>query len=195
MGDRGASSGKGAGGAGYKEVTDDSIFDSSVNKWKSGMNYDEKDTVSAYTGDLYYSLNAALRAGDTAGYEDEIKNLDSALSKFTLKDNIVTYRGTSNKIFMGATSIEEINASMIGAVITDKAYMSSSVSKSIADNFEKGFILKINVPKGKGRGAYVRSLSNYKSEKEFLIARGSKFRIDKADYSMGGNPTVHVTML
>ena len=91
MGNRGAASGKSGGGSRFQEVTNDSIFDPSVNEWKHNMTWDEKDTVIDYTGSLYYPLNNALRS-DAGGYSREIKDLDSALGKFNLSENIVTYR-------------------------------------------------------------------------------------------------------
>lgn len=191
FGGKGAASGKsGAGGSiNYKEV-DDSIFDNSVNRWENDITYDEENTVFDYTGALYSPLNESLRDGDTRGFENEIKNLDSAIKKFNLEDNIVVYRGIGSggsKNLFGSYNItpEMINSNFVGTVIQDKAYMSTSIKSSVAYDFSSP-IIKINVPKGKGRGAYVNSVSQYKNkEYEFLMKRGSNLKITGADKSMG----------
>lgn len=194
MGSRGGKSGKSGsgGGANYKEISDDSILDNSVNRWENDISYDEEDTVFEYTGSLYSPLNESLRDGDTRGFESEIKNLDSAIQKFNLEDNIVVYRGIDSggsKAIFGSHNItpEEINSNFVGTVIQDKAYMSTSIKSSVAQDFSIGSpIIKINVPKGKGRGAYVNSISKYKNQEyEFLMKRGSKLKITGADNSMG----------
>lgn len=67
----------------------------------------------------------------------------------------------------------------MGTILQDKGFMSTTVKKSVAADFDKGYILKINVPKGKGRGAYVRSVSNYSYEYEFLMKRSSKLKVTR----------------
>ena len=70
---------------------------------------------------------------------------------------------------------------LVGKEITEKGYSSSSVVQSGAMT-DKDCKIKIHVPSGKGRGAYINNLSEYKdNEYEFLIPRNSKFRIVKVD--------------
>lgn len=172
MGNKGQSSGKGAGGAArnYKEVNDDSIFDKSVNDWRDNMTQKELKTTRMYTGSAYYKWNDSLRNNNGEGYEKYTKELDSAISKFDLKNDIIVYRGTGSYAFPGGTP-------EIGSIISDKAFLSTSVSKDVARDFDSGIILKIQVPSGRGRGAYVKSVSQHKGENEFLMARNTNLKI------------------
>lgn len=184
MGDKGQSSGKGVagGGARYKEVTDDSIFNKSVDKWQSDISNSELSAAELYTGSSYANWNDSLRTKDGKGWEVNTDNLDNALSKFELKENIVTYRGLGrgaleNMFGSAAPDIKTIN-DMKGSIISDKAFFSTSIDRSVAGSFTgPGYILKINVPKGKGRGAYVDPISKYSGEREFLMPRNTNLKI------------------
>lgn len=46
-------------------------------------------------------------------------------------------------------------------------------------NTSNPIMLKLKIPKGKGRGVYIENLSAINGEKEFLLKRGSKFKITK----------------
>lgn len=200
MGKRGGASGKSAGGGAkkFQEVTDDSIFDKSVKEWRGAITTKEDNAVYEYTGDLYDPLNGALRGikgyGDPSSFDTEIQELDSALSKFNLTRNISVYRGVSSAAFGGGDIPE------VGTILQDKGYMSTTVKKSVAATFDKGYILKINVPKGKGRGAYVRSISQYSNEHEFLMKRSSKLKVtgtapgDKEGF-MGGQTVIYADLV
>lgn len=184
MGNKGQSSGKGVagGGARYKEVTDDSIFNKSVDKWQSDISNSELSAAELYTGSSYADWNDSLRTKDGKGWEVNTDNLDNALSKFELKENIVTYRGLGRgalKAMFGsdAPDIKTIN-DMKGSIISDKAFLSTSIDRSVAEDFSGlRYILKINVPKGKGRGAYVDPISMHSGEREFLMPRNTNLKI------------------
>ena len=174
MAKRGGSSGK-SGGSKFQEVTDDKIFDTSVEKWRNDITREEDNSVFEYTGDAYIGINEGLRTGEGFSedyYEFMVNDIDSAIGKFNLKQNIVVYRGVSKAAFGGA-------GPEVGAILQDKGFMSTTVKKSVAASFDKGYILKINVPKGKGRGAYVRSISQFSNEHEFLMKRSSKLKITR----------------
>lgn len=197
MGDRGGASGKsGAGGAkNYQEVHDDSIFDDSVDNWKDDITSDERYETERYTGYSYYDWNDSLRNDNGKGWESDTMELDNALNKFDLKQNIVTYRGLGssavNSMFGGKLSTDELNSNWVGAVISDKAFLSTSISSSVAYDFSSsGYVLKINVPKGKGRGAYVDSISKHQGEREFLMPRNTKLKITGAYYDSNNGYTV-----
>lgn len=173
MGNKGAASSKAGGGGArsFKEVDDDKIFDPSVAEWRNNITSSELDATIEYTGSAYTSINNALRKG-TGHYKDTIDEIDKSISKFNLKQNITVYRGVSSAAFGGALP-------EVGTILQDKGFMSTTVKKSVAADFDKGYILKINVPKGKGRGAYVRSVSNYSYEYEFLMKRSSKLKVTR----------------
>ena len=59
----------------------------------------------------------------------------------------------------------------------------SPVYRGVLDGVDDSFtVFKINVPKGKGNGAYINSLSQYQdAEYEFLLKRNTKCRILKVE--------------
>lgn len=195
MGNSGASSGK-AGSSGarsFQEVDDDSIFDPSVEKWRDNITSAELDATIEYTGSAYTSINNALRK-DTGYYKDTINEIDKSISKFNLKQDIIVYRGVSSAAFDGGVIPE------VGTILQDKGFMSTTVRKSVASDFDKGYILKINVPKGKGRGAYVKSISNYPNEHEFLMKRSSKLKVTgiasgEKEGFMGGQTVIYADLV
>ena len=180
MAKRGGASGKSSGGGAranrkevttdYKEVTNDKIFDKAASDWRGEMTGDEHDIVVSYTDTFYSRVNYDLRWDNYEDFGEEISLLDSAISKFNLTNDIVVFRGVSKSAFGGSPP-------QVGSVISDKAFLSTTVSKTTAQSFGNGYVLKINVPKGKGKGAYVDSISYHKGEREFLMPRNTKLKI------------------
>lgn len=86
------------------------------------------------------------------------------------------------RLYRGRGRQDSITKEMIGTVLDDdSAYQSSSLLRKVAEDFarHKGnpHIYEICMPPGKGRGAYVAAMSRYEHEQEFLIARGTKYKI------------------
>lgn len=163
-------------------------------QWLKSLTRDETAYVRSYAADGYDDINKYLRkTGDwediNKGYAQQaINNIDSAISKFELKENITVYRGididTIGNMFPDAEDFTDL----IGKQYTDKGYMSSSPLKSVAKEFAEengrdGVLLKLDIPKGNGKGAYINKLAGqYKDvEYEFLIKRNSKFKIYEID--------------
>ena len=157
-------------------------FEKSVDDWNKHLSSDEVKAVNAYTGDDYLFINGYLRknrdldAQTIKTVKSQIKLIDEALSKFEVKDYVRLYRGCPRK--------DKITKDMIGSIIQDPAYQSATTLYAQAAEFaeskgygEKEHIFEICMPPGKGRGAYVCSISEIQSESEFLIARGTKFKI------------------
>lgn len=177
--------------------TDDaySFFGKDLDAWENGLTQAEHNAVRAYTGSAYANINDQLRFGEKNGKEQQIKDIDSAISKFDLKEDIKVYRGGAIELFGGATTVEEINA-MAGTYIRDKGFVSTTTRKSVA--FDNGVKFEIDVRKGKGKGAYVDGISHYgkkessgQGESEFLVARNQHMQILGAKM-INGEIVVHL---
>lgn len=202
------SSGNGKGGAGgastvvyntfNTENEADTAFKSSYDDWRKQINSSEKNEIQGYTGSGYVAINSVLRGKVNPtpeaklAYLAEAKQVSSALSKFELNDNIVVFRGVQldafglvggSKIF--STETEKGMKALVGTTFVDKGFMSTSAVKSSAFN-SKDARITINVPKGKGRGAWVKPLSIYSYENEFLLQKGSGLKITKVE-KVGGH--------
>ena len=176
----------------------DAAFDSSYQNWRKQINSSEKNEIEEYTGSGYVSINGVLR--ETSNPPSQVKdsylaradNISSALSKFELNDNIVVFRGVNLDAFglsggddMFSTATEKGMKALVGTTFVDKGFMSTSAVKSAAFN-SKDARISINVPKGKGRGAWVKPLSTYSYENEFLLQKGSGLKITKVE-KVGGH--------
>lgn len=133
--------------------------------WVESLTSRERDALNKYG---YTSNNVAryLRRGpdsipeytvkDTA---DQIKGIDSAMKKATIKDPITVYRGVG-KDYLGVDWTDEQSIkSRIGGMITDDSFMSTSLSEEVATIYKRtgGPVFEIDVPSGT-RGAYIDSV-------------------------------------
>jgi len=136
----------------------------------------EKMFTTDYTGSEYSHINYALRSGQD---HYKMSEIDSAIAKSSAKKDLVVARGISRAamIKIVANAGGEIK---IGDVITDKGYASTTRRASTAASFAggQGYGLKISIPKG-ARALPVKEFSNHPDEDEFLLPRGSSFRVTR----------------
>lgn len=148
-------------------------------KWQNKLTYDQTVAVNDYTGNSYEPVNNFLRgvwdkkeANDNmTGHftiDKTIKQLDGAINKYDLKENITVYR-TCEREF--ADKLIE------GQTFHDEGYGSTTV---VRDNIVASgdVFIEIDVPAGKGVGAYVDGLSWKEGEEfEFLLGRGADYYV------------------
>ncbi len=152
-------------------------------KLMKGLSDDEKDSISDYTGGGYYDLNNYFRkVGDWQNINAEkeeflARNIDSAIRRYKLKDNIRVQRGVMEDAL--DELIEQHGDQLIGKIYHDKGYMSTTVLQGNSVATAKPVIFEIDIPSGVGRGAYVNQLAGQyqDAEYEFLLPRGSNFEI------------------
>lgn len=161
---------------------------STYGKWKNGLSADQKDALYSYTGDGYGNVNDYLRkknGWETINAErvkDQIKDIDSAISSFDLKQNIVVQRGANQSsldvLFENSGGIDELSE-LIGHKYYDDGFMSSTVLIGNPVATKKEVVFDISIPAGKGRGAYINEFGSQfqDTEYEFLIKRGATFTV------------------
>ena len=162
----------------FKNGNDANVYfysDLNYTKWAFGLSKEEREIITDYTGDRYSDINEYLRNGNTSSEEyskKSIKILDNIIDKFELKEPIKVYRAISPEI-----------AEKIKDTYTDKAFQSTTIT---LDMFNKDTnrgnkpLLVLNIPAGKGRGAYINDHSIYKNKEfEFLLKRDSTFKVKK----------------
>lgn len=143
----------------------------------------ERLALAAYTGSAYRPVNSQLRDGscchgkiggrDGNTVADQVGALDSAFGKAALGSSTTTYRGINDVLFNNISKL----ATPGKTILRDPAFVSTSKRKSVAEEFGVATI-RIKVPKG-ARALSMSSISEFKSESEVLIGRGSKFRVTK----------------
>lgn len=167
-------------------------------QWQKSLTEDEDYAIGDYTGGGYYDINSYLRkTGDWENINAEfvkqkIKGLDSAISRYELKDNIRVQRGVMNDVIDRLVEDNDVQDSLrelIGKKFRESAYSSTTVVRNNGVATAKPTILDIEIPAGTGRGAYVNQLAGQfqDTEYEFLLKRGSTFTIKEVreDESMG----------
>lgn len=155
------------------------------------LTYDHKDALQDYTDDGYIRINLLHRRGVDGMIDakfsqkviDELittsDNLDAALALAPrTPEDILVYRGMRNM---------DISQFQPGTRFVDKGYVSTSMNKGVSDSFggSASVRFEIHVPKG-SQGAYMVG-SDHPEEQEFLLPRGSTFRIlEVLDQGTGG---------
>lgn len=170
--------------SGYKTFAADADIPEWLKEQSKNWTYAEKEALRYYTGSAYADINGALRGkkAPTAKVSKATDNIASGISKSTIDENIVTWRGAHYKNFVESTMLESKSPSeWIGKTITDEAFVSSSLFKDRAFS-SKPIFMQILVPQG-STGAYLKELSQFSSEYELLFQKGSTFKILEATQS------------
>ena len=175
--------------------------DEKTRKWIKKVSEDKitdgRNAINIYTSDKYEPINRKLRNIITE--EEAIKELpkvneiidsiDKHIADFDLKDNITVYRGVHKNAFK-TNDLKSLEKTFY----TDKAFISTSTSEdSSFDNLGANIKMIIDVPKGKGRGAYINDLSEYQ-EYEFLLARNSRLFIKEVEETEEGKTILHAIL-
>lgn len=160
---------------------------SAYGKWRSSLSEDSKDAIYSYTADGYGDVNSFLRKKD--GWEsinaemvkEQISMIDKAIESFDLKSPIKVQRGakeSSLDVLFQNNDILELK-DLIGKKYSDDAFMSSTALYGNPVATTKPVVFDIDIPAGKGRGAYINEFGSQfqDAEYEFLIKRSATFTI------------------
>jgi len=196
FGGRGGGSGSGGGGGGAQIINDemtlansgyesydtaysaDQALQKSTNDWEQGLTTEQEDAIRYYTGTYGYDdINDYLRGKTDSPSQKDIDaaaEIESAINNYELTDPMVFHRGGNAKLLNGADNVQDIQK-MVGSVVVDRGFTSTSSNKS--DILGGDITYHIATPAGKGSGAYIKNLSQFKGESEFLFNSGSAFKI------------------
>ena len=153
---------------------------SPVKKWNDSLSGEETDAIMNYAGSDYSGINGLLRGEMTermvenwnatgkTDVRDMIQRVESGIDKFELKEPITVYRTCEKDVF-------ESLSQKVGSTFRDNAFTSTTVlNESVASGTVR---MEINVPAGKGVGAYIGSTYGQPDEHEFLLQRGTEFTV------------------
>lgn len=149
----------------------------------------QRDAVNRYTGDTFYKLNQALRAGDTS--DPEVRRLDAAM-KPSSDDLIVTRHVGADAFGLKDSALAQIE-SLVGKKIRDDAYSSTALGSPYAGGLG-GVTMHIAVPKGTPM-VNVAGLSNNPHEREILLDRGIELAVAKVTKNGRFGYDVHAVVL
>lgn len=148
----------------------DDWVDSVAPKWLAELDLDEIQAIRKYTGDYYETVNRALRDFNPT---DEIVEFTGkvagALSKFSLTESIVVWRGLGGNIF-GTDDPKKL----IGSEHDDPGFFSTSLLRETA--FKGQVLMIVHLPAGSA-GAPIAYMSQIPGENEFLLPPGAHYVI------------------
>lgn len=153
---------------------------SPMKRWNDSLSGEETDAIMNYAGSDYSGINGLLRGEMTermvenwnatgkTDVRDMIQRVESGIDKFELKEPITVYRTCEKDVF-------ESLSKKVGSTFRDNAFTSTTVlNESVASGNVR---MEINVPAGKGVGAYIGSTYGQPDEHEFLLQRGTEFTV------------------
>lgn len=148
--------------------------------------------ISTYSGGAYSAINAVERGGaayekalrcygNLDGYKEISDGVSAEISKFKLSTDLNVKRvvGDVGYITGGGSSVDDMVAS-IGKLYTEKGFTSTTIAQDAQLPFgghkDTQTVLDIIVPKST-RGAYIYKMADNPAEFEFLIDRGTTYKV------------------
>lgn len=135
----------------------------------------ERDALVDYSGSSYRPINEFLR-GNAVGTEQVsswINDIDSAMSRSSLPEDLVVHRGTGVDHWLAEHNVTKVSQ-LEGRVLDEKGYMSASLGPAAFGH--KPAILHLRVPEG-AEGIWVDGISQNAGERELLLGRGNQIRV------------------
>ena len=188
----------------YKEVTTDAGTSLVYYKWNTDKKVEwvaDKNAATVMTtnaqgeatfGGAYSAINAVERGGaayekalrcygNLDGYKEISDGVSAEISKFKLSTDLNVKRvvGDVGYITGGGSSVDDMVAS-IGKLYTEKGFTSTTIAQDAQLPFgghkDTQTVLDIIVPKST-RGAYIYKMADNPAEFEFLIDRGTTYKV------------------
>ncbi len=165
-------------------------------EWNRGLAPRDRATLDDYSGVTYRGTNNYLRGiyrPDDPDIRSEIDGrvrvLDATIARGSLAEPATLYRKTSLK----AIGIPEGNAPKPGHTFGDDAYSSTSLNRTVVENFAGDVTLKINAPKGTNAAAVSLATGGY--EQEILLKRGLTYKVRGVTTDPSGKSVVDVDIV
>jgi hypothetical protein len=167
--------------------------DSSYEGWNASLSDKEREWLELYKQEGYEWINAELRGDIGASYDYDFnptdvrkatKAMDAAMKRHRLPNDVTLWRGGSHPEITKALESGRDIDDLAGMIISDDAYVSTSLNSGAADPFVKwagddAIKFEIQAPRGT-RGAYIEYMDDSMEEYEYLLERGTRFEILEA---------------
>jgi hypothetical protein len=142
----------------------------------------QESGLSDYTGDNYSPMNGCLRGITDCSPSVEDLNADAAAAMRPLPRSITTFRGAALSA-LGVSDPADLSG-MVGAVVSDPGFSSTSIDSSIANQFSfsspvprnQQALMQIEIPEG-APAAYAEGISQNAGEFEVVMPPGTRFEI------------------
>jgi hypothetical protein len=159
---------------------------------------EQETALVTYSGDAYRDMNGCLRFQQGCSDTVESYNDNASAAMRPTTRPTTTFRG-ANFAALGVENHEQLQE-MIGGVVSDSGFTSTSISPETFDNFTGDVALQIEVPEGTP-AAYIDQISEFGSnsdtdppERELLLDRSTRFEILEVGRS-NGRSTVRIRVI
>ena len=153
-------------------------FNSQSHEWWKSIDDEQRNKIDDYMGNSHIDINQVLRGTsqlDARSKQDWLKDAEpikQAIASFELDKDIKVYRRVNSR------EVFKNGMPQVGKTFTDKGFSSTSV-KDLGKGYGD-FVFEIEVPKGKGRGAYLDNIGGM-DEDEFLMHDNSSYTITSVE--------------
>ena len=143
-----------------------------------------QEQINLYTGGGYKGTNRSLRSGVFSGYNGPIQRemvdgLDAAMKLSATAEDVLVSRVVTMEALGGKTP-----SALLGKTISDKGYLSTAVGGKLSGPGFKSAQVEMTIMVPKGTPAiWTRPLSQFKSERELLLDRGTKLQISETTFN------------
>lgn len=193
---------------GAKGSEDYKAFDKAHKEYLTSLPKNQLEAAYRYTGSYYDNINSALRSdtGDWGSSSKKTKlletitDLDAAIAGSSVGRDLKVFRGIQSGY---ARTLKELHdkGKLVGSILEDKGYSSTTVDKDIADDWAAGgAVMHMNVPKS-AKGVYVggdkygSKYSQHPSEQELLLGRRTKQVVTHAETDTNGLLRIHTNVI
>ena len=148
---------------------------------------EELSALRLWTGEAYVNIARYMRYGVNVDpiSKKAAKTIEQILSRMETPEDLILKRGTGIKhIFEKMPAGWQNDLSLLsGRTFSDKTFTATTpfMEGGFSAFGDNNATLYIKVPKGT-HGAYIESVAHNEPEMEFLLQKGCKFRIIKAEY-------------
>lgn len=132
-------------------------------------------SAKEYTSGGYASINDYLATSNSPKANSHVENIDRAMSKFMLNDNVIVHRGTKAKFYDGHKEGDVFDAKVFYSASTDEV-VAKAFCADVESYGEKPMLLEIRVPSGT-KCIYVGGNSAYDDENELLLSYELKYKV------------------
>ena len=169
-----------------------------------------KELFKDFTDYKSKTVNGYLRGYRKLGEKEELETkiligkIESTIANFEMPKGIKVYRNFDIERLKHYNITDKNVKSLVGKIITEKGFSSTSLDRDIAQHFENKaksntkspqIMFEINVPKGKNKAMPIWDFSTYEIEQEILLQRDAKFKISDVQINKSGKITVKGDML
>lgn len=163
-------------------------FNVAARDYRQSLTTEEKKALNSYQGGGYHEMNSTLRSNPGAGTAQH-EALDRVLGGASFPHDTHVIRNFS------ADGLPAKAKGLVGKIIEDPAYMSSSLRGSFASNASVS--LHLNVPAG-SKALYLNHAYSGNGtdayEHEVLLARRTRWRVDSVEM-VNGKTVIHAHVL